>query len=219
MWTADQIIAEAFDRKGPLLEQRFPLVRSPAELQAIPDDRYLAAMTLRVFSAGFVWRVIENKWPTFEQAFDGFLPNVVAAYDHVKLAELKEDTRVVRNGTKILATVENAQFVQDVAEEHGGFGAYLGQWSDEDLVKLWDDMKKRGSRLGGDSGPRFLRQMGRDTFIMTGDVTQALSQMGVITTKASTKSARRAANEAFVQWKAESGYPMAHLSLMLSCTV
>ena len=178
MWTADQIIAEAFDRKGPLLEQRFPLVRSPAELQAIPDDRYLAAMTLRVFSAGFV-----------------------------------------RNGTKILATVENAQFVQDVAEEHGGFGAYLGQWSDEDLVKLWDDMKKRGSRLGGDSGPRFLRQMGRDTFIMTGDVTQALSQMGVITTKASTKSARRAANEAFVQWKAESGYPMAHLSLMLSCTV
>ncbi len=31
------------------------------DLTQIPDDRYLAEMTKRIFCAGFVWQVIENK--------------------------------------------------------------------------------------------------------------------------------------------------------------
>ncbi|MFT7587635.1 MAG: 3-methyladenine DNA glycosylase Tag, partial [Cellvibrionaceae bacterium] len=37
------------------------------QLAVIPDDRYLAEMTRRVFCAGFVWNVIDNKWPNFER--------------------------------------------------------------------------------------------------------------------------------------------------------
>ena len=46
--------------------------KSPAELAAIPDDRWLAEITRCVFQAGFNWSVIENKWDGFETAFDGF---------------------------------------------------------------------------------------------------------------------------------------------------
>ena len=37
-----------------------------------PDHRFLSMMTKVIFQAGFVWRVIENKWPDFETVFLGF---------------------------------------------------------------------------------------------------------------------------------------------------
>ena len=69
-------------------------------------------MTQRVFSAGFVWRVIRAKWDGFEEAFDHFDPATVAAYDAEDIARLSQDERIVRNNQKIQATVKNARFVQ-----------------------------------------------------------------------------------------------------------
>ena len=40
-----------------------------AKLASLADDRILSQMAARIFSAGFVWRVIEAKWPGFEAAF------------------------------------------------------------------------------------------------------------------------------------------------------
>ncbi len=36
------------------------------------DTRWLSEMSRMIFQEGFNWRVIDNKWPDFEQAFDGF---------------------------------------------------------------------------------------------------------------------------------------------------
>ena len=44
------------------------------------DARFLAGMAKAVFSSGFSWKVIEQKWPGFEIAFDKFEPKRVAAY-------------------------------------------------------------------------------------------------------------------------------------------
>src|SRR5205085_507050 len=57
------------DALGAAIVQHRP--KSTAELAAIPDDRWLAAMSKRVFCAGFNWSVIDNKWPGFEEAFHG----------------------------------------------------------------------------------------------------------------------------------------------------
>ena len=51
------------------LEAILPRAKTTAELAAQTDDRYLSMMTRCVFRAGFVWRVIDNKWPGFEAAF------------------------------------------------------------------------------------------------------------------------------------------------------
>ena len=51
------------------------LLGSPADNKTVArltDDRILSTMAERVFSAGFVWRVIQQKWPGFEEAFLGF---------------------------------------------------------------------------------------------------------------------------------------------------
>ena len=65
------ILARAEARKGGelALAQLMPYVASQEELVDLPDDRYLAMMTKCINQAGFSWKVIENKWPEFEQAF------------------------------------------------------------------------------------------------------------------------------------------------------
>ena len=78
------------------------------------------------------------------------------------------DERIVRNGKKIASVRGNAQYVREVRAEHGGFGHYLAAWPADDVVGLWDELKRRGQRLGGNSGPFFLRFVGKDTFMLSG---------------------------------------------------
>ena len=76
MRSYDEIFAIAAERHGGKAALEAAIAQhksmSAGELAAIPDDRWLSAMSKRVFSAGFNWLVIENKWPGFEEAFHGF---------------------------------------------------------------------------------------------------------------------------------------------------
>ncbi len=54
------------------LESKLSKPKSIAELEALPDDRWLSIITKTIFQAGFSWKVIEAKWDGFETAFDGF---------------------------------------------------------------------------------------------------------------------------------------------------
>ena len=216
----DELWALAVERKGAdYLAGRMPEVYSAEQLAGTTDDRWLAAMAQTVFSAGFAWRVIKAKWDGFEEAFEHFEPRYVAAYDDGRMEDLRADKRIVRNPQKIKATVANAAWVNEIAREHGSFGAWAGGWPDEDVTGLWAALAKGGSRLGGNTGPRTLRIMGRDTFILTPDVAYSLTEQGIIEGKPTTKKSLKGAQEAFNAWRAESGRPMAHISLVVACTV
>ena len=134
------------------------------DLTAIPDDRWLAEMTKAVFQAGFSWKVIAAKWDGFEEAFEGFDPARVSFYSDDDLDRLVSDTRIVRNGQKIKATIENARFVSETAKAHGSFGEFLAGWPADDQAGLMAHMAKHGSRLGGSSAQYFLRFTGWDAW-------------------------------------------------------
>ena len=70
------IRARAEKRKGgpEALKKLLPRKPDAKALAKLSDDRILAEMTQRVFSAGFAWSVIEAKWAGFEAAFLGFEP-------------------------------------------------------------------------------------------------------------------------------------------------
>lgn len=223
MVTFAEIRARAEERHGvDGLARRLPTPRTPAELRALPDDRYLASMAQRVFSAGFVWRVIEAKWPGFEEAFHRFDPATVADLGAEAIEALMADARVVRNRQKILSTVGNARFVVDVAREHGSFGAYLAAWPATDTLGLWRDLQGRGDRLGGDTAAWFLRDVGKDTFRFSRDVIGALVDAGVVRKPAKEgvlgKRDQDAAQAAFNAYAAESGLPLCQISVILSCS-
>ncbi len=183
------------------------------------DDRFLAGMAKAVFSAGFSWDVVEQKWPGFEKAFDKFEPKKVAAYGANDIARLMKDTGIIRNGPKIKATIANARFVGDIAEEHGSFAAFLKSWSASDQVGLMDYLKKYGSRLGGNSAMYFLRFNGWDAFILSADVTKALIREGVIDKAPTSKAAMRAVQGAFNAWTSETGRAQREISRILALSV
>ncbi len=82
------------------IESKLSKPKSIAELEVMPDDRWLSIITKTIFQAGFSWKVIEAKWDGFETAFDGFDIGRCAFMDDEKFDALLQDTRIVRNGTK-----------------------------------------------------------------------------------------------------------------------
>lgn len=219
-WKA--IEARAAKRVGgaAALEAELPRAKSAAALRRVPDSRWLAEMTRAVFQAGFVWKVIENKWQGFEAAFGGFEPAAVARYSENKLAELASDSRIVRNPQKIRATRENSLFLCALAKEHGSAARFFADWPAADIVGLWDVLRERGSRLGGFTGPFVLRHLGKDTPMLTDSVLRALRAQGVVEVKSpSSRAALRRVQDAFNAWHEESGRALCELSKILALSV
>lgn len=188
-------------------------------LNARKDRQFLAGMAKAVFSSGFSWEVIEKKWPGFEAAFDGFEPKKVAAYDEDKIDALLKDTRIVRNGAKIMATIDNARFVVATAKEYGSFAKFLTAWPVTDQVGLMDHLKKNASRLGGATVQYFLRFEGWDAFILSRDVVRALIREGVVAKEPTSKKDLAAVQAAFNTWREQSGRPVREISRILALSV
>ena len=217
----NKLFDTAAHRKGgaDALELLLPDPRTPAELSDMGDDRFLAAMTRCVFRAGFVWRVVTNKWPGFERAFDGFSPDAVRHLSDENLEQLATDPDIIRNLTKIRAVRDNATYVADISRDHGGFGRYLASWPTPDITTLWRELKARGQRLGGNTGPFFLREVGCDTFLLTDDVVASLVSQQIVSKRPTSQRDLASVQQAFNEWQQQSNRPLSHISRILSFTV
>jgi 3-methyladenine DNA glycosylase Tag len=216
------IRARAEKRKGgaEALAKLMPPAPDPKALRKLRDDRVLAEMAKRVFSAGFAWSVIESKWPSFEDAFLGFEPSRLAFEPDEFWHKLTMDARIVRNGAKIASVRENARFVLDVAKAHGSFGKFLSTWPPSDEVGLLELLAKRGSRLGGASGQMLLRFLGYDAFVATKDVAACLRGAGLDIAEAPTSKRDLAKiQEQFNAWAKETGLPYRHISLICAMSI
>lgn len=216
----EEIFAIAADRHGgpAALEAKLSKPKSPAELAAMPDDRWLSIITKCVFQAGFNWKVIENKWDGFEAAFDRFDVGLCAFMDDEKFDALLQDKRIVRNGTKIATVRDNAAFLLELREE-GGAGQVLGGWPSTDYIGLLAMLAKRGSRLGGASAQYAMRFAGRDSFILSQDVTARLVAEGVVDKTPTSKRAMAAVQEAFNTWMDQSNRSLTEISRVLAMSL
>ena len=221
MRTFDEILAIAADRKGgpDALEALLSKPLPADELAAIPDDRWLSMMAKCLFQAGFHWKVIEAKWPGFEIALEGFDPPRVAFYGDEEIDRLLSDKGIVRNGAKILAVIENARFLADLAAEHGSAAKFFAEWPADDFIGLMDVLAKRGSRLGGATGQRVMRWMGKESFILSQDVCARLIAEGVVAKAPTSKRDLAAVQAAFNSWKDQSGRSLTEISRVLSMSV
>ena len=216
------IRTRAEQRKGgaKALEKLLPKKPDMKALAKLTDDRILAEMTQRVFSAGFAWSVIENKWPDFEKAFLGFKPAKLIFQPDDFWDTLLSDARIVRNGAKIASVRENAAFVQAITKEHGSFGKFLAQWPSSDQAGLLDLLGKRGSRLGGNTGQMFLRFIGWDGFVTSQDVVACLRDAGLdIAAEVKSKGDFAKVQAQFNAWAAETGLPYVQLSRICAMSI
>ena len=221
METFSSIYARAAQRKGgeTAFEGLLSKPKSKASLKKVKDSDVLAEMSKCVFRSGFVWKIIENKWPGFEAAFHNFDVTQCAMLSDEEMERQTNNTDIVRHAKKILSVRANAQYVLDVRQEFGSYGTFLSQWPDDDFVDLWEHLKKGGDRLGGQTGRFFLRFIGRDTPMFSRDVVRALINAGVVEKEPTSKKALRATQDAFNEWRAESGRSYTEISRTLSMSV
>jgi 3-methyladenine DNA glycosylase Tag len=216
------IRARAAKRKGgdDKLMALLPKLASATALARIPDHRMLSDMAKRIFSAGFAWSVIEKKWPGFEEAFLGFEPKRLLAQPDEFWEHLASDTRIVRNAQKIMAVRANAAFIADIGREHGSFAKFLAEWPSSDQIGLLDLLAKKGARLGGGTGQYFLRFIGKDSFVLSGDVVACLRDAGLdIAESPTSKKDLRKIQDQFNAWAEETGLSFTHLSRICAMSI
>jgi len=214
------IFADAAGRHGgpealnAALAKTLPL--APDKLAAVPDDRILSQMARHVFQSGFSWAVIDKKWPGFETAFAGFDPATNAVMSDERFDELLKDTGIIRNAMKIRSVALNAKFLTDLATEQGSAARFFATWPDDDFTGLLDLLKKRGDRLGGQTGARVLRAIGKPAYILSDSVVAALIKAGVVAAAPTSKRDLQAVQQAFNTWSKQSGRDLTSISRTLA---
>lgn len=107
------------------------------------DATIFEFLVLESFQAGLSWITILRKRENFRKAFDDFDYKKIALYSDEKVEELLQDSGIVRNRLKVLATVNNAQRFMEIQQEFGTFSKYI--WSfvgHQPIVNAFESIKE-----------------------------------------------------------------------------
>jgi len=134
----------------------------------VHDDRLLFEMLiLEGAQAGLSWTTILKKRAGYIKAYDNFNAKKIAKYDAKKVAELLDNTGIVRNKLKVNASIKNAQSFLEIQKEFGSFDKYIWSFVDgspivnkrktmkdvpattEQSDNMSKDLKKRGFKFVG----------------------------------------------------------------------
>jgi DNA-3-methyladenine glycosylase I len=120
-------------------------------------------MTRVIFLAGLSWKMIDEKWPNFRQAFKNFSVDEVARFGEKDIERLLTDASIVRNRAKITAAINNAKQFQDIRKEYGSFQSYLdSRDKSNNYALVIKDLGKKFNRIGPSSANIFLYSVGEN---------------------------------------------------------
>jgi len=131
------------------------------------DQGLFESLILEGAQAGLSWSTILKKRARYQEAFDHFDLERVAAYDSSKIAELLADAGLVRHRLKMNGAVINARAIRLIQDEFGSFSFYVWSFVDHQAQQshrgrgvrvpdetphsnaLSKDLQKRGFRFAG----------------------------------------------------------------------
>lgn len=202
------------------MEAFLPKALTSGELKQKGDDRYLSAMSQRVFQAGMQHPVVDAKWPAFEEAFWGFVPETMVMLSPEQIEGYMKNSSIICHYTKLQTIPRNARFILDIRQEQGSsFGEFIADWPSAGITGLWRLLAKRGARLGGRSAAGFLRLAGKDTFLLTSDVIARLIAAGIIDHEPTSQRDMQTVQNTFNELQQDSGRLLCQLSAMLSLSI
>ncbi|QYK12982.1 DNA-3-methyladenine glycosylase I [Shewanella rhizosphaerae] len=217
----DSIYQRACERKGGEagLAARLPEVLSQDQIAEYTDAELLSELSKKVFQSGFVWRIVDNKWPAYEAAFFNFEPHKILMLSPEQIQQRASDPELIRHLKKTMAIYDNALMVHDIKLAHGSFAKFIAQWPSDNIIGLWGELKCLGCRLGGNTGPYFLRTIGKDTFLLTEDIKGYFQAHKLIDAGFTSKRGLTQVQEVFNEWQGQSGRSLAEISRILACGV
>lgn len=218
----DSLYQRASERKGGVAILNLLLGENQQDklVADLSDDRILSAFTKKVFQSGFIWRVVENKWPNFEELFFDFDLTKVLMMPEEMQERKAADARIIRNFKKVKTIQANAQMMFEQAQsnksEHKSFAEFIANWPSNNIIGLWEYLKKEGQRLGGNTGPYALRAIGKDTFLLTRDIEAYFRANKIIDGGLQSKKSLTAIQNSFNQWQSECDLSLTQLSRLVA---
>ena len=125
------------------------------------DNILFELLILESFQAGLSWECVLNKREDFREAFDNFDIDKVAMYDDVKINELMQNRKIIRNRLKILSAINNSKVFKEIQKEYGSFSKYIWGFTNNTVIYevgkvssdlsdiISSDLKKRGMKFVG----------------------------------------------------------------------
>ena len=126
------------------------------------NDSYLFEMLiLETFQAGLSWECVLNKREDFRKAFDNFNIDKISCYNDLKVQQLLENEKIIRNKLKIKAVINNSKVFKQIQTEYNTFYNYLKTFTNGKVIyeidkttnKLSDnlskDLRNRGMKFVG----------------------------------------------------------------------
>ncbi len=99
------------------------------------DQKLFEFLVLDGFQAGLSWWLILERREAFRVAFDSFDPEKVAKYTAKDIERLMNAPGVVKNRTKISASITNAQHLLKVQKEFGSFDKFIWRFVDRKTIQ------------------------------------------------------------------------------------
>jgi len=218
----DSLYQRAAERKGGVAILNLLLGENQQDklVANLGDDRILSAFTKKVFQSGFIWRVVENKWENFEELFFDFDLTKVLMMPEEMQERKAADARIIRNFKKVKTIQANAQMMFEQGHsgksEHKTFAEFIAHWPSNNIIGLWEYLKKEGQRLGGNTGPYALRAIGKDTFLLTRDIEAYFRANKIIDGGLQSKKSLSAIQNSFNQWQSECDLSLTQLSRLVA---
>ena len=127
------------------------------------DKKLFELLILESFQAGLSWECILNKRQNFKEAFDNFDIDKIVNYKEDKIAELMQNSGIIRNRLKINAAITNSKIFKEIQIEYGSFNNYIWGFTDGEIIYeeytqrttsplsdlISKDLKKRGMKFVG----------------------------------------------------------------------
>ena len=114
------------------------------------DPVLLERFALEIMQAGLSWEITLKKRAALFEAFEGFIPERVAAYGLADRERLLANPGIIRNRLKIDAIIRNAGIICALRPEYGSFAGWLDAHHPLEKAAWTKLFKKTFSFTGGE---------------------------------------------------------------------
>ena len=133
------------------------------------EDRELFMwLVLEGAQAGLSWRTILEKREAYTEAFSGFDPERVAAFEEQDVLRLLQHPGIVRNRLKIRSAIQNARALISLQAQEGCFLDFLLRFCGGRRQNIWPDQAALPSEPG--ESRRLSLELRRRGFTFVGPV-------------------------------------------------
>ncbi|KRL17510.1 DNA-3-methyladenine glycosylase 1 [Lentilactobacillus rapi DSM 19907 = JCM 15042] len=133
------------------------------------DSRHLfELLSLEIMQAGLSWQTVLNKRQAFKQAFHDFDYRQVQGMES-ELPSLMKNAAIIRNRRKLIATINNAKVINELANSGTTFDRYMWQFvADKPIQHHYQSHEQIPATT--DLAKQISKQMKKDGFSFTGPV-------------------------------------------------